>query len=208
MAVGVLAERPLVPARQSHAPAFPRHLERENSVTEIMPIDDQTRGTEARADKHHAQRGDAGRILQQHNVGPPDTEKEQAEKLHRLECNPDKRNDAGERSCEPLERAYRAWRQQVAANLGVARDAFRQIAARIPDEIHLRAEIGERARVMLHARAAPEIAEDDDRRVDPAIAVHGSITEYMLKSKTASPSLPPRFLSLKITTRVGGRGRR
>src|ERR1051325_9081165 len=70
MAVGVLAERPLVPARQSHAPAFPRHLERENGVTEIMPIDDQTRGTEARADKHHAQRGDAGRILQQHNVGP------------------------------------------------------------------------------------------------------------------------------------------
>src|SRR5262249_59199802 len=68
----------------------------------------------------------------------------------------------------------------------MAGDTFRQRAAGVADEIYFGAEIGERPRMVLHARAAPEIAEDDHRRIDLAVAAHGSITEYMLKSTAAS----------------------
>ena len=137
------------------------HLgEREDRVAKVVPIEDETGGSDERSESDDANRGDARRNLQQHDVGVRDAKEQRPQQLRCLEEHLERR--VNEEECARAA-AGEGVRDEMAHRDSRGALHFRnaRLAAR-PDEPDARAAPVEGDAVVLHAWAAADVAEHND----------------------------------------------
>lgn len=170
--VGAPADDALVPVREPDERMALPEPQGQHRVPEIVPVHHQPGRPQARRRERDQQRWDGRRVLDENNVRLAHDAQEEPQEAQTLSQHLDRGPSHEATARGPVAGALRPRREEMPADVLMVANGGMERAARVPDHVHLGQSGGERQGMVLHARAAPDVAQHHDTHPDPLLTGH------------------------------------